>query len=489
MIEDYEIPSDNFSVDTKEIPRPTMTVNNEKPDANGNVDVEGGGPIDPTLSHEGEAADAKATGDAISQVNSSKADKLQDPNNANKVWTVGADGGLIFTDKGGGSSEPTDLDKYVGKKLNDVFADADALYAAYHSGNFANINVGDYWRITLNGEFWDYGNYTLIAGNKYYSDTACTDEAGTVDANTVVSSVNDANDYCEVKIGGTTRYCKIEDCLLYNVRTLNNAIMDWEVGGCNPYWGYGDSGDLANKTNHIVGFTRDGLPTTLKMRASNNRWANAEKETFEVTSATGTYTLTDTTKKIRAVRDNGRLLTYNTHYTVASGAVTLKSAAAVSVGDTLSIEYTDTDDVWAGMALNKTLNDTDHGVLRLIQQADAKLYSHIANMRLYSAAVSVANAWSGLWADRQKLFLPLETEIWGENLYGHATDATFRPQLPLFTSQKHRVKGAGNGASRTHWWCGSAYSLTSVCAVHNNGHAYSNSAYHAYAVPLGFVLS
>lgn len=183
------------------------------------------------------------------------------------------------------------------------------------------------------------------------------------------------------------------------------------------------------------------------------------------------------------------MLTYNTHYTVASGAVTLKSAAAVAVGDTLSIEYTDTDDVWAGMALNKTLNDPDHGVLRLIQQADAKLYSHIANMRLYGETATVANSWDGVWMDRQKLFLPLESEIWGENIYGHATNSTFRPQLPLFTSQKHRVKGAGNGASRTRWWCGSASSLTNVCNVYNNGFASAANAYYAAAVPLGFVLS
>lgn len=87
----------------------------------------------------------------------------------------------------GGDKDVFDFARFDGKRLNDVFADADALHAAIAEGDFSKIHVGDYWEITLNGTYRDYGVFMLPAGSKYYSDANCTDEVGTTDADANVA--------------------------------------------------------------------------------------------------------------------------------------------------------------------------------------------------------------------------------------------------------------------------------------------------------------
>lgn len=234
MIEDYEIPSDNFSVDTKEIPRPTMTVNNEKPDANGNVDVEGGGPIDPTLSHEGEAADAKATGDAISQVNSSIADGLQSLNNLKAA-------GLV--------SETKDTNTAYQKTVP-----ADALPEAVInsvSGRTLNWNQGlhpltidystDDWSITSD----ESGKVTLVANAAH----DFTNDSQNI-ASTGAGTFADGHKYY-LKDGGNTvhLYFKAYNTAMNTVVTIETAqysnIRMWgSVSAAGTYYLYPQIFDL-----------------------------------------------------------------------------------------------------------------------------------------------------------------------------------------------------------------------------------------------------
>lgn len=379
-----------------------------------------------------------------------------------------------------------DMAKDEGKRLNDVFASFNEMAAAYSTGDFSKINVGDYWEMTLNGQFRDYGNYTLPEGATYYNDTACTDAAGTATANTAVSSVNDEYDYCEVKISGVTKYCKIADCLKYEVRTLNNAKLEMQVGGIDQYWKYGDSGTIANGTHHLAMVARDCLPVSMKMRPSNSRWTDIQTKDFTVKNVTGTYSLTDTAGKIRYIRDNGRLLTYNTHYTVSGTSITLKAAAAVTAGDTLTIEYTDNDAPWLHCAVYKTLNDEEYGIAALVKAADPEFWQHCHNMRITLETVTPASSWSYIWADRGKVFLPMESEVWDNNIFGHSLSYTYRPQMPIFASQKYRCKGIGYHASRASWWEGSFDSLINACYVYSNGYASYTYARFALGVAPSF---
>ena len=56
---------------------------------------------------------------------------------------------------GSGVSEPHNF-AFDGKNLQDSFADADALWAALSQEDYTNIRIGDYWPVTLNGDYWDY---------------------------------------------------------------------------------------------------------------------------------------------------------------------------------------------------------------------------------------------------------------------------------------------------------------------------------------------
>lgn len=388
----------------------------------------------------------------------------------------------------GGDKDVFDFSRFDGKKLNDVFADADALHAAIEAGDFSKIHVGDYWEITLNGTYRDYGVFMLPAGSKYYSDANCTDEVGTTDADANVA-LESNTDSCSFRVSGTTRYCKIGDATQhYAEQTLSNSVLRCEVAGINPYYCYGDSGDLSGKKNHVCFVTKDGFGKTIAMRPANVRWVDEQEESFEVESTTGTFTLSDNSKKIRSVRINGALKTYNTHYTVSGVAVTLKAAAGASVGDTLTIQYTDDDVCWNGSNIKKTFNDEDYGIAKLMKTADAKLFSHLTDMRIYQETLPVTGTFGTAWANRGKLFLPLESEVWGEVVYGHANNACFRPQLPIFTDGTRRYKGVSNGSGRTYWWGGSFNSTTNACIVYFNGVADYYGVYNSFAAPLGFVV-
>jgi hypothetical protein len=159
------------------------------------------------------------------------------------------------------------------------FGDADELWAALAQEDYSHIRIGDYWPVTLNGDYWDYGNNTVPAGTTYYTDTACTTEAGTTEAAYATSAIDDntipggAKPYCEFKISGVKYYCKLTDCLDHVVKTLSNALMVFEAMP-NVYWRYGDSGAQNFKSGrpHILFSARDGLPHTLKMRKGNEIW-------------------------------------------------------------------------------------------------------------------------------------------------------------------------------------------------------------------------
>lgn len=395
---------------------------------------------------------------------------------------------------GGGGADPEPHNYTTdGRNLKDFFTDGDALHTALAAGNFAHIRVGDYWPFTLNGTFRDYGTFVALAGTTYYSDTACTEEAGTFASNTNLD-FDGYREYCSVKISGITVYVPLDNVQKYREVTLNNQQMYYEVAEGNPYWRYGNNSSVGD--NHLLLIPRDGIGVSLKMRPSNYWFENSVIEEFTATGSTETITMEDTTRAVRWLTVNGELKTYNTHYTVSKGVITTKAAAGIVAGDTIRVCSTPDDHIWAHNALYRTLNDPDYGVIKLIEQADPKLASHIYagptgdGMEYYAETLSIAGTAGGAWKYRGKLFLPLESEVWGTTIYSAVKDnATFRPQLSIFRgSQRRRSKGTSNGSARTYWWVGSVYSATFWCYVYYTGVAASHSAYSAVAVAPGFLV-
>lgn len=448
----------------------------------------------------------------VSKVSDAGLEMAQVQRSANVLPHPGAvDDGAVMQEKNdtwdGGSAESGgggDTNFALGADLSEVFEDADALMDAIENEDYSKVHLGDVWPVTLNGSYYDYGNMTAPAGTKYYSDTSLTTEVGEL-ASDVVPAVDNDNTvpgghkaYVTVKVSNVDYYVAYADCLDYNVKTLTNAVMKFEVCGINQYWRYGDTGanNFHNGKPHLVLWSRDGLPTTLKMRKANELWEDTTVDTFTGDGTTDEFTLSGTAGTLGFVFVAGAKKTYNTDYTFANNKVTFKSGKIPANGAEIKIEWMVGKTPWTGSALYKTFNDPDHGIIKLIQEADPKLYAHIyqgpnsKGMRYYGETRNKTNNIAGAWEDRGLLFLPTEDEIWGQRLYTSANNAsTAMTQWPLFVGgRRHFAKGAGNEASRAGVWSASSSSVTSFAYVYAYGFP-NYTASTAVAAAPGFVLS
>lgn len=408
---------------------------------------------------------------------------------------------------GGGiaSSEPHNY-AFDGKDLSTVFADADALYTAYSQEDYSKIHIGDYWPVILNGTYRDYGSYSAPIGTSYYSDTALTNKIGETSEVYEATGVQNTNiagcheSYCTIKIGSTTYYVALSDCLDYRERTLSNATMLFEVAGINQYWRYGDAGanNFHNGVPHLLLSSRDGLPHTLKMRKLNELWENQTIDTFTGDGTTAEFTPSGTVGTIGYVFVDGSRKTYNTDYMFGSNKVTFKSGKIPTNGVSIQIEWMPDKTPWTGSALYRTLNDPDYGIIKLIEQADSKLYNHIykgpnsSGMRYYGETRTKTNNQSGAWEDRGLLFLPTEDEIWGRQIRSTGSDlSTNQQQWPIYaiSGRRHFAKGVGNAASRNGVWTSSSTSVTGFAFVGSTGTPDNSRAANALATAPAFLLT
>ena len=394
--------------------------------------------------------------------------------------------------------------EFDGTDLSTVFADADALYNAYTNNKNDKIHVGDYWPVTLNGTYRDYGQMTAPSGISYYSDTSLSQYVGTLNANYTATSVENANipggheDYCSIKIGNDTYYVAYDSCLDYLERTLSNALMKFEVAGINNYWRYGDSGsdNFTSGRSHMTLQSRDGLPHTLKMRKQNQQWETLHIDTFTGDGTTSEFTLSGTVGTIGYVFVDGTRKTYDTDYTYASNKITFKSGKIPAASSVIKVEWMDGATPWTGSAVYRTFNDPDYGIINLIKIADQKLYNHIykgpnnKGMRYYGETRTKTGRQGGAWTDRGLLFFPTENEIWGRNIYSSWYEAAANQlQWPLFEDggRRHFTKGAGNAASRYTVWCASSTSITFFASVYSRGDPDNNYATYSFASAPGFI--
>ena len=273
---------------------------------------------------------------------------------------------------------------FDGRNLKTVFGTAAAFAAAVFAGDFSQIEDGDYWPLELSGSIHDYSL---------------------------------SSDY---------------------TKTINTT-MKIEVM-INPYYKYGDSGKIADGVPHLLMFSRDLLPWTLKFRADNSTWYNSANNP-------------DSTKN-----------------------------------------------PWLGSALYETLNNTSDGLLKLILQSELGPYVHKGPnnlgmrslMETKAAGATSATGWG--WYNRGVLFLPTEKEVWGNATFSLGTGDRQGAalQLPLFVgTRRHIVKGLGEGGSRYGWWCESSRegSAASICIVGSAGFPGSAGAGNSFGVPLCFLLA
>lgn len=107
---------------------------------------------------------------------------------------------------------------YEGRDLSTIFASAQEFRNAVAAGDFSRIHVGDYWPVTLTG------NYT--------------------------------------------------DCGESATKSLSNAAVKLEVAGINTYMNYGDT---PVNVPHVLFCSRDCLPNTTKWRKADTTWYNTSE--------------------------------------------------------------------------------------------------------------------------------------------------------------------------------------------------------------------
>ena len=142
-------------------------------------------------------------------------------------------------------------------------------------------------------------------------------------------------------------------------------------------------------------------------------------------------------------------------------------------------------------------NYTTNGLLTKlpVPLQDVIVQKRILLPRRYTAGSLLVedNAWD--WADMGKLWIPSEVEVYGHTVWGSNASPNQGyasggyVQYPIFAQNMKRIKGAGDGGERSHWWLSSVRggNSTHAAGVNNIGNASDASASNtSVRVPLCF---
>lgn len=387
---------------------------------------------------------------------------------------------------------------------------ASYLEVTYDFATYGHVTVGgvNYYVPT-----WDCQYPIITRGAKYYSDAAHRTEIGVTDRSCLCDPIESPDDVT-FEMDGVTCHAKVSDVHNSDKVTLSNARTFFEIASVNPYYRYGGSGEIATGRNHILLLMRDCLPQSMKMRRNDAvaSWeaADAVGELESTTVPNGSQ------KNFVFVKDADM----NTPYVcgvfvngvevgagdvkISGNSMTVTLSAAPQSGDTVTCRYLKNNRAWQLTSFYHTINDPDLGVLPVIRAAldavdgtralSGALFTGTDNggMQFYhdTRPGTMSGASGSAWVNRGPLFLPEESEIWGQVIFGALKNAyTFLPRLPIFDSGRRRSKGLGNGGQRTYYWVGTPYAHAGEwCRVVSAGYAGSAYAHSEHGAFLGFLL-
>ena len=316
---------------------------------------------------------------------------------------------------------------YGGNNLTEEFENAAAFHAAVAAGDFSRIHIGDYYPITLNGNYTDFARFTVPSGTTYYSDAGLTTEAGTTEED--IQGEYQSATAIKFKVSGTDVYAAIGDCTPGFEKSMNETLL-MEVAAINPYLRMGDTELTAQ---HVLLCSRDCMANTMQMRCANSVWYDTE-------------------------------------------------AVNPWKGSALHATLNDPD-----KGVIKLVEATDLGPYVFKGPNNKGMRSYLATMAA-GAGSPTAGAWNDrgrlfLPTEREVY----GSHVWQANGY----EGMFHyNQWPIFRgSSRHIIKGSGNGGGRAVWWEESAGSATSFALVYSSGLAYYNYASYAYRAPLCFLFT
>ena len=307
------------------------------------------------------------------------------------------------------------IEGYGGNNLTEEFENAAAFHAAVAAGDFSRIHIGDFYPITLNGNYTDFARFTVPSGTTYYSDAALTTEVAATEA--AHEGEYQSATAIKFKISGTDYYAAIGDCTAGYQKSMNAAVK-LEVAAINPYLKHGDT-EL--NTQHVLLCSRDCLPPTLQYRCNNSVW-------FDTT-------------QVNPWRGSALWETLNNP---DSGIIKLLEATAVGPyvfkGPNNKGMRAMLPTMAAGAGSPTSWAWTDRG--RLFLPTEREVYG--------------ANAWANAGGYE------------AGNLYN---------KWPIFDgSARHVIKGSGDGGGRCSWWLESAAGAANFALVNFNGNALSYGA-------------
>lgn len=327
-----------------------------------------------------------------------------------------------------------------GRDLNSLFGGIDALMEAVSNEDYSKAGDLDRYTVRFSGAYRDYSEYCLPAGSVYYSDPACTTEAGAASGDITVLASAFSPAYYTFSLSGNTYYAKKGDLRPYTVRTIDRDVV-FEAN-MNHYLNYGDD---PVSTPHIC-FTASDLCLSSKMRAHPLQWADAVEDEHTGDGSTRVFAPSDAELKyVRYVCVGGQLKREGEDYLSSGGIVTFLQGRAPETGRRVVISRTRHDDPYQGSALCRTLCDEEHGLISTIR--DEVFKRRLTNVRIHSS--------SG-WRPGGRLFIPRLGEVF--------PGAENEPMLPLAAmgSMRRLAKGAG-------YFTASAASPTAFYAVSSAG--------------------
>ena len=235
--------------------------------------------------------------------------------------------------------------------------------------------------------------------------------------------------------------------------TANGNLIRAEVAGINTYTRYGWPAEN-EVPNHIDFISRDLWPDTIQWNLANFNNGTTVSTTPWLAS--------------------------NIYAWLNSLAMQVPNTAVANPG-MANVDYTTTG----------VLDKLPAALRAVIIQKTALLpRRHTAGQLLTDD-----NSWD--WREMGLLWLPSEIEVYGCGMFGSSVNTATGSQgvaqggfvhYPIFAENMKRVKGAGDGGSRAHWWlcsvrCGTS---TNACHVDTNGSANTWHASGALRAPLCF---
>lgn len=439
---------------------------------------------DKTLSASGKAADAKATGDKITELSadiSNKLNKNQGSENSGKIAGINESGDIVpmfpvsvdYNEETNclefGSDQKMELNK--GINLDSTLTKTGYAADAGAVGEITNSLKEDL-------------EISLLGNDRLYEGTNLAEKF-----KDEIANYSDIWWWIKARIkAGNFAGIHVNDFIRW--QTTDNKWIESRVAGINTYRRYGDR----EVPNHIDFISKDLWPTPHVMNPVNYNNGIIPTENLSGDGTKTAFVLTNEMAAVASVTIGG---TATTAYTYDADTHTITFTAAPVAG-TNNIVVTGTGSEYPWLASDlylyanslkghvaggtsktspvKLVDYTKDGIWSKLPEA---LKSVIVTKRALipkrystSGVLSNNNDWG--WQDMGKLWIPSEVEVYGYGVWANnALDKGEFVQYPIFNCNMRRVKGLSDGGGRHTWWLISAYAGTTsnFCNVDASGYA------------------